>query len=392
MSAIEQQGMGALIGSIYEAALDGQRWTDFLRQLAERFNSSAAMIWAHDFTDRSAEIDSSSGSIATFHGLDPMAMADFANYYCQHNVWTEDPLLHQAGQIVTSSSLYPDAQLKHTEYYNDWLRHQQLFYSSAAIVCKREDRSMNVTLVRNENAGGYSTEEQQLLALLMPHLQAAFALHQRLHKLEVLSHASLGALESCAFGVVLIDERARVLFANSLAQRLAGRSDLLRFAREDCLQAVSATDNAVLQRSLHAAVQTGRKRGDEGGGAMRLRHPNGAALDLVIAPLPGWASPFGQHSAAVVFISDPQASMGSLSLQLRSIYGMTPAEARLSEALVHGLTPQEYAERQQLSLHTVRAQFKAAASKAGTHRQADLVRIILTGPAVLRAGVSDEAI
>ena len=62
---------------------------------------------------------------------------------------------------------------------------------------------------------------------------------------------------------------------------------------------------------------------------------------------------------------------------------MTPAEAALTEALVSGHSLQEFAELRSTSMHTVRTQLKAAAAKAGAKRQADLVRIVLTGPAVL---------
>lgn len=385
MAFFEQDDVGTLIGSIYEAALDSTRWNDFLVQFSARLNSSAALIWGNDFSDRSVDIHGNSGSISTYHGFDPAAMETFAAYYCQRNVWTEDPLLHKEGFVVTSSGLYPDADLKHTEYYNDWLRPQDLFYSSAAIVSKRDDRSLNVTLVRSQNAGTYTPNELKVINSLMPHLQAAFALHRRLHRLEALNHATTGALEASPFGVILLDERTHILHANSLAQRLAKQSGLLRFGNNNSLHAVSYSDNATLQHCLHGAVMTGKNRSGGSGGALRLKGSGDSHLDLVTVPLPGWASPFGEHSAAAVFISNPKTTISSLSDRLKSLYGMTPAEAKLTEALVRGLTPQEYAERQQLSLHTVRAQFKTAASKAGTNRQADLVRIVLTGPAVLPA-------
>lgn len=37
-----------------------------------------------------------------------------------------------------------------------------------------------------------------------------------------------------------------------------------------------------------------------------------------------------------------------------------------------------------LAIHTVRSQFKSAAAKVGVSRQADLVRVVLLGPAMLR--------
>ncbi|MFF7705988.1 helix-turn-helix transcriptional regulator [Pseudomonas sp. NPDC007930] len=384
MAGIDAASLSALIGSIYEAALDSRRWPVFLSEFAARMNSHAALIWAHDFSSRTSEVQGTDGIISCTLGFDEAALGTFAQYYSERNVWTEDPLRHKTGGIVTSSSLYCDRLLKRSEYYNDWLKPQDFFYSSAAIVEKQADRSLNVTLMRQERAGTYNEQETQLIGLLMPHLQAAFALHRRLYRLDALEQATLGVLEYSPFGIALLDEQARVIYSNQLAHSLARQSGLLNFTAGGTLTARYAADNARLYRRLKLAVRTGLGAASEGGGTLRLHGLGGARLDLVITPLPSWASPFGERSAAAVFFSDPNATIGSLAERLRALYGMTRAEAQLTEALANGLTPKEYAERQQLSVHTVRAQFKAAAAKAGTRRQADLLRIVLTGPAVLR--------
>jgi DNA-binding CsgD family transcriptional regulator len=80
---------------------------------------------------------------------------------------------------------------------------------------------------------------------------------------------------------------------------------------------------------------------------------------------------------------DPAAQ--ALVPALQRIYGMTPSEALLTEALVSGRSLAQVAEERAVSIHTVRTQLKAATAKAGAKRQADLVRIILTGPAMRTA-------
>ncbi|MDO7929652.1 hypothetical protein Q6A51_23030 [Pseudomonas sp. KFB-139] len=230
-------------------------------------------------------------------------------------------------------------------------------------------------------AGVYSEQEMQVIAALMPHMQAAFDLHRRLYHLDALAQASVNVLESSSFGIVLVDESTEVLHANTLAHSLARGSGLLAIGDDNSVCACLAAQDARLQQLLQCAVRTSDQI--EGGG-LRLRGPDGRQLDLVVTALPRWQSTFGERGAGAIFISNPNATIGSLTHMMRDLYGMTPAEARLTEALVNGLTPQEYAERQQVSLHTVRAQFKSAAARVGTTRQVDLVRIILTGPAVLR--------
>ena len=376
-------GKAALVGSIYDAALDARRWGHFLDHFSVALDSPAAMIWAQDFGSNSVDVDGHTGAITAARGIDPAAMATFSTYYSQRNVWLEDQNLHQSGKVVIGSQLFPDAQLERTEWYADCLRPQDLFHTSAAVVERRHDQTFNVTAVRSKAAGNYTPHELQLLADLMPHLQSAFALHRRLHRLEALSQTSMALLEGLPMGVVLLDEHACVLHANKHAHRLARTTGLLLFGEGSRLHAASNSVDQALQQAMTGAVRTGAGKPASAGDAFHLDGLDGVRLQVLVAPLPSWNSPFGAHAAAV-FISDPTAMVHSFEAIMRSLYRLTNAEARLAQALINGLTPTEYAQQNGLSVHTVRTQFKSAAAKVGVSRQADFVRAILTGPAMLQ--------
>lgn len=58
-------------------------------------------------------------------------------------------------------------------------------------------------------------------------------------------------------------------------------------------------------------------------------------------------------------------------------YALTPAEMRLTAHLVNGGTITSYAKAHGLSRNTVRNQLQSAYCKTGTHRQAELVSLLL---------------
>jgi len=64
---------------------------------------------------------------------------------------------------------------------------------------------------------------------------------------------------------------------------------------------------------------------------------------------------------------------------LRRLYGLTPAEARLAQALVAGEHLNDIAEHLGITKETARSQLKAVFAKTDTHRQAELVRVLLLG-------------
>lgn len=379
---------------IYEAALDSSRWMEFLVDLCGRLNSHTGLIWANDFNAGAIDSGLAGQDVFTQIGFTDSALTSLAAYYAQRNVWLEDPRMHQAGRVINGPMLFPNNRLKGTEFWGDWLRVQGIFHTAAAIVEKKHDRSVNVTVCRPESMGEYTGDELTLLQRLMPHLQTAFSLHTRLHRLQALSEAATGALEQIPFGVVLLDHQGHALYFNQKAENMAGLSRLLRLHDGGPVRCTLPTDDAELARLVQGATRTGATgTGTSGsaaaaaspGGGLRLSGLDGQQLQLLVTPLPSWSSPFGTRSAAVIFMSDPHAVVGSMSALLRSMYGMTPAESRLTEALVNGSTPHEYAATFDVTINTVRTQIKRAAAKVGVSRQSDLVRAVLTGPAVLVA-------
>ncbi|WP_417283902.1 helix-turn-helix transcriptional regulator [Comamonas sp.] len=375
-----------LIASIYEAALEPARWQSVLQKLGTALRSPASVIWANDFAQKTVDMEGSFGSFGASCGFDAAELTSFAQHYCQCNVWLQDPSLHSPGTVVNSSQLFPDQRLTSTEWFGDWLQPQGLFYSCAAVVENQHERSFNVTMVRSHAAGAYEPQELQLMQQLMPHLQTAFAIHRRLYKSQALVHASLAVLEDLPLGVLLVDEHARLLHGNSRATGLMERSQLLMRAGGERLRASNAADDRWLQKAMHECVATGLGKAAHVGRASRFRGLAGQQLQVMVSPLPRQVSPYGVHCAAMVLLSDPALTIPSLQTLLQGLYRLTLAEAQLAQALVNGWTLQEFAERQGLSIHTVRSQYKAAASKVGVGRQADFVRVLLTGPALMRWG------
>ncbi|EHN66752.1 MULTISPECIES: helix-turn-helix transcriptional regulator [Comamonas] len=379
-----QERVPALIAAIYESALEPVRWQGFLALFGSALRSPASVIWANDFAQRTVDLDGGFGTFGASQGFATAELESFAAHYCQCNVWLQDQSLHRPGTVVNSSTLFPDQSLPGTEWYGDWLQPQDLFYSCAAVVDNQHDRSFNITVVRPHAVGAYSAEELGLVQQLMPHLQTAFAMHRRLYRTQALLNASLSVLEDLPVGVVLLDERAAVMHASSRALRLMEQSQLIYRAADESLQATNAADQRWLQKAMRDCVATGLGKGQHHGRASRFTGLAGQQLQVMVSPLPLHSSPYGERSAAMLLISDPALSIPSLQELLRNLYRLTLAEAQLAQALINGWTLQEFAERQGLSIHTARSQFKSAAVKVGVGRQADFVRVLLTGPAMLR--------
>ena len=244
-----------------------------------------------------------------------------------------------------------------------------------------------MSFVRSERAGRYDEAELHLVRQLMPHLRNAVLLHRNLYRLKTLAASAIAALDRVPMGIVLLTSSGRLMHANRRAHELVHATAALRFEPSGCLKATTLAATGCLARLIRDAVGHGGRQGRlTPGGALRLAGRDGRRLHLLVTPLPLESSPFEADAAAAIFCSDPDAAAGAVARHLECMFGMTPAEARLTEALVGGQSLRQYAEARRLAMSTVRTQLKAATAKTGTRRQADLVRIVLTGPSVLGLG------
>lgn len=86
---------------------------------------------------------------------------------------------------------------------------------------------------------------------------------------------------------------------------------------------------------------------------------------------------------ALVTIARPRGDAKLIAERVRRLYGLTQAEARVVSALVLGRTVDEIAFAHGVRASTVRAQVRSIYDKIGVNRQADLVRLALSGAPIV---------
>lgn len=373
---------GRLVGNIYDAAGDSTRWPAFMENLASSLNAGFGMLWLQDFSSSGNTSEPGDCDIAAASGLDPASLARYRVHYAGLNVWLPNASRLAEGAITVSSALYPDRLLPATEFYNDFLRPHSLFYAVGSSILKRGTQDFKMSFVRSQRAGHYDDAELDRVKQLIPHLRNAVVLHRELSRLKVLAGSALAALEWIPMGVVLLTGSGVLMHANRRAHDLFAGTGALHLGPGGTLHAAGAGATTTLQRLIREAVQTTAGKGCAHGGALQLTGAGGRKLQVRVTPLPTDSAAPVAGAMAAIFCSDPDAVVGTLSQRLEAMYRMTPAEAHLAEALVNGQSLKQYAEARSTSMNTVRTQLKAAAAKTGAKRQADLVRIVLTGPAI----------
>jgi DNA-binding CsgD family transcriptional regulator len=149
------------------------------------------------------------------------------------------------------------------------------------------------------------------------------------------------------------------------------------------LRAAYDAANRALGKAIADAIDTTRSAGLSPGAACSIPRPSGErSYALLVSPGPGPDSQsLDRNASAAVLIGDPDARLATPEQVVARLYGLTSSEARLAVAVASGDSLDGSAAAREISVSTVRQQMKQVFAKTGVRRQADLVRLLLTGPA-----------
>lgn len=238
---------------------------------------------------------------------------------------------------------------------------------------------------------GARLEGEGLEALqdLVPHLARALAVHGRVELAERRAAEAADAFDRVALAAVVVDSEARPILANRAARRISAQQDGFMIG-ENGLRGATPADT----RMLHAAVAEVARRGSGPGLGLRLsRVSSSRPYEVMAVPIGrGRRWPALRSRGAVVFVSDAGVPHVSPEQLVRDLYVLTGAETRLAVLLLGGQSLPEAAAILGISRNTAHTQLAGIFRKTGTGSQAELVRVLLSGPGAVRLpGDSSDA-
>ena len=365
----------SLVEGLYDAALNPADWPQLAQTLARAFDAESSAIFQLNLAQGSAALLGITGN------FDAKAMSEYEAYYHQKDLWAIALSKLPTGRAMLGTEIVGEAQFLNSEIYNCFAKRIEMFWSVASVMPLEKQFMGAIGIHRPHSARPFEADDKHHLDMLLPHLSRAMLLHRRLQGLTQDNRLVLDALEKLSVGMIAVDAQATVLFANPTAERLL-REGLGLTCRQGCLGATDPTKEGELRRLIQQAGLAAFGKSGEAGGVLALPRVEGRPLSLLVCPLRPHALTLGPTPAALIIFGDPDASPSTPTQALIELYGLTPAEARLMAALVDGERLEDYADRRQISINTVRTQSKQIFAKTGHGRQADLIREALANPAL----------
>ena len=362
-----------MVGRIYEAALNPAQWRSVLDELRGALNGAAFQLYT---------IDSETKELVQQWdcGLPRQFTDEYRAYYSKLSE-RNDLLLRNPGlSVIYDRMFFDEAEMDRSEMYR-WRAGFGFRYFIGGQLLRTDSTLSMAALQRSRRQGHVTQLEIEAFAAFRPHLSRALRIQGRVAALEQESSSAWAAIEDASFGIVVLTADRRIWRCNREAERIMAEGGEID-GQGGRLAARRAIDNAALQRLIAGAVETAHGRGRDGGGSMALAKRAGARpYAVLVAPVPESAPSLSLAGpAVVVLLTDPDHAPETPAQLLRRVYGLTRKEAQLALALAGGASLADAAESLRIAEGTARCHLAAIFARTGIHRQAELVRLILSLP------------
>ena len=366
-----------IVADLYDASIESSRWPHALIALGERARADAVGLLFHDFASGRGHFE---GAI----GIPAEALSSYRRVHSQSSIWLADERhFRQKHTAIRGSQIVGEEKVKASPFYNEWLRPIGLLSHLFAVVERENSGVMLLMLARREGKPDFEDDIVGEIKTLAPALEQALRTGRGVRQLRALERAALRAVDVMPIGVML-DQNGAVIEANRSARAVLEAGEGLIAANGGL-----AVDVGGQQLKLRELITRTEKQATAfAAGELTLlpvrRQPGQRPLTLLLMPLEQTIEPgINRH----LWRSCSSATRNDRSVSTRralpACTALSRAESRVAALLASGYRLEQVAEALDITYETVRKHLKQIFGKTGTYRQAELVRMLVTGPAGL---------
>ncbi len=355
--------------AIYEGVLEKPPWKTLLKYLEDYMQVPSATLVL-----RRPRLSDPGLTVYLYSGSDTGALENFQTRGYLDSPFAELPekkvfTLHDR---VTRSEL---ESLAFYEYLNAYGVSDLIGFD---VHDKQSHIRLRLRVVRIGDTPAFSRDDRVRLESIVPLMNKAlklFGAYAHNSFIEELYEELLGSMDIAS---VIVNAKLEVLSANSQAKQILVSGDGV-FLRHDSLRCSHNSDQKKLEEACQALLRVARD--DE-----QIRRTSSISIDRTSSDTK-WDVHIRRVSTQNVVFDDggpelvlllqgPVRDCAPSQSRLIQVFGLTPAEAKLTAHLIDGLTLTAAAEALGISRNTARAQLSSIFAKTGVNRQTQLVRLV----------------
>lgn len=351
-----------LIGQIYECALDPSLWNATIEQMRLAL---CPADWRTAFLMVERREPPSARFIASTN-VGPGVELTYSAVFAYNNPWSQRTWPARNGQLIDTDEILPREELRKTSLYRNFLAAMNVDRTLCLMLDRRDGERLGL-LITGPGDRDLATLRRGL-RVLGPHIQRAVRISHRIASAEAEAGAARAAASRSRYALISLDKDLNILSANERVAHYES-SGLISIAGGKLAFLDPAGQRRLVRLGQDPSPDDLAFQAVDGSG--RERPVLGVLIRPKSIPYIGGAIP---GAALIITIGSGVGEAPALEIdRLAQWFGLTPAEARVAEALAEGESVQDYAARSGVSVNAVRFHLKHIFHKTETASQAQLV-------------------
>jgi PAS domain-containing protein len=355
------------LDTLYRGAIDGAELSRALQLIQDLFHCRGGALVAFDAHAPATDLSLISG-----------LFADYGRLYLEQFVKI-DPAPVIFSRLATGTASATNRMLTAEEqnalpFVNEFFRPIGLTETLGGNLFSDRARFSLIGLQRGDDRPPFDDDDIARIERLMPHVTRALQLRRAFLRIEAKNLALQAAIDRLPAGLVLLDSDGSAVFVNAAMDAIAKRADGLSLDRSGR----PLLANHAARRRFDALLNDVSKGG--AGGVLSVPRTSGARdYALLVAPSPTslshlqWDKP--GTAGTLVLLHDPDSRSQAPPEVLERALHLPKGAAKLVAALAADDDLKSFAEREGITIHTVRFHLHTALTRTGARNQAELVRI-----------------
>lgn len=358
-----------LIGQIYDCAIEPKKWPDTLEQIVGHIGGQAAAISLQDPLTRQVRLISQWGIKPDFEKSMMQAMPINPLISMGWFVDVDEP-------FTGEGALGRESYLK-TRFYKEIIAPGGYYDAALTVLAKSVNRFGSLSVPTD---GPVSDMTLERLREIAPHVRRAVSIADLLDARALESGMLSAAFDLLTIGIILVDDKARIIHANAAGNRLLEERSAVRRDGDQLSCRDPKTANELVL-AIQNAASGNTAEFPKSGIALPISKADGSDMAAWILPLDrGLRNQFAVSFSASVAVflrqlGDMSPFPGELFVKR---FGISPAECRVLMMLTQGMTVREAASALGISEPTAKTHLQKLFQKTGTDRQPDLMRLVMS--------------
>jgi DNA-binding CsgD family transcriptional regulator len=367
----EPERLSALIGDIYDAALDPTLWAGVLRKTRMFIGGwHIALSWKD-------AVAKSGGSYFGEGNQDPRYGQLYFEKYIKLDPFTMTQFVVEVEEPKSFLDVLPYDELIQTRIYKEWAQPQGIVDALMCLIDKSATSVGFLVVFRNERDGFVDDPTRDRARLVIPHIRRA-SLISKVVDLKKAEAASLAdTLDGISAGMFLVNATGHIVHVNAAGHMMLKRASVLH-AEGGRLVANDPQADETLADTFATAGNGDAALGIKGVAVPLLARDGERYVAHVLPLTSGARRRAGASYAAVaaMFVHKAALDTPSPPEAIAKAYRLTPTELRVLLAIVEVGGVPEVAEALGIAETTVKTHLHRTYEKTGVNRQADLVKLV----------------